>query len=482
MFQPKQLLLTLLPGEGAVPLRYVRLRGKRVLEEGQTTLPNLRPAAARVSFLTRSSFFERAELDLKNPKLLPFQARRQVDAALAFSEPYRLRFAASGSGTLQRVALLAVAEADYAQAQQRLGAHSADCSRMALVESAMAALVAQETPEPAALVWQRGQQLLALLVENGKVWYKLQDRGDSAALGQSTDLDQRLERMRTALRSAAQRLYTEREITLLLALGDLADEPERLRKPESTDAAASEAVEARLARSFSGCEPGSVLRWPEVFGMASLPLAFDLLEPERHQQERAHKAAYALGALLSLAALVPATAAYLNYAQWQQLSKTYLAELAPLQEQAQAMQARLPSQAQLHALELQMQVGLGVADFRIDTLLAWVSQITPPGAIIYQISAYDARPAAPASAQPGVTPAPGGAAAPERSAAGLRIEIEWDLQGDYPQIERLAAQLIHRLGERAQLEGSQLHFDHDDASARQARLQTTLLPKPDSFR
>jgi len=482
MFQPKQLLLTLLPGEGPVPLRYVRLRGKQILEEGQTTLPNLRPGAARVSFMSRSSFFERAELELKNPKLLPFQARRQVDAALAFSEPYRLRFAASGSGTLQRVALLAVAEADYAQAQQRLGARSADCTRMALVESAIAALVAQETPEPTALVWQRGKQLLALLVENGNVWYKLQDRGDSPALGQSTDLEQRLERLRTALRSAAQRLYTEREISLLLALGDLADEPQRLRQPESADAAASEAVEARLARSYTGGEPSSVLRWPEIFGMASLPKALDLLEPERHQQEQAHKAAYAVGALLSLLALVPATAAYLQHTQWQQLNEAYLTQLAPLEAQAQAMQARIPSPAQIQALELQMQVGLGVTDFRIDSLLAWVSQITPPGAIIYQLSADDVRSSAPTRAEPGVTPVPGVAAATERTAAGLRIEIEWELQGDYPQIERLAAQLISRLGERAQLQGSHLIFEHDEGRARHIRLQTTLLPKQNAFR
>jgi len=467
MFDSPRLLLTLLPGAGVERVRYVLLRGQTVLKEGECALAQLPSAGAplRAAVLARSSYFERAEAEVKSTKMLPFQARRLVDAALAFSEPYRLRFQASGSAARKELALLALAESDYSLALQSLGPRAPDCERLALVESALAALLAQETPEPAALLWQRGPHLLALVVEKGRVYFKLLDRGGEAA----PELSVRLERARAALQAAARRLYPERELSLLLALGELAEQPEPLRTGAGgADAAASAALEARLQRRFVAAQPKAVLLWPELYGLPSVALAFDLLEPQRHQVAQARQAAWALGALLAVAAVPLAGLAFWNHAQWQQLAATHEAQRSALEAQAAALQARLPSAEQLAVLERQLRPGPTLTDFRIDSLLAWVSQITPPGATIRHLQATQET--APAATAAGAAPVP-----------GLSIEVEWELRGDYPQVERLAAILAQRLGERAQLQSSQLSYLPDPADGVQARLSTTLLPQPGVF-
>lgn len=473
MFDANKLLLTLVDAGGGVRARYAVLKGRTVQAEGECALTDL-PAsgAVRAAFLARGSYFDRVDAEVRSAKMLPFQARRLVDGALAFNEPFRVRCAARDLGNgRKRLDLLAVAEAEYAAAHDSLATRAAACERLAPVEAAIAALVAQETPEPAAVLWQRGANLLGLLVENGAVLTKVLDR---AVGGETADAVEgqagRLERMRGSLRTAARRTFPDREISLHLALGELAGKPEARGEK---DGAASSALETRLARRFTGGQPNAALQWPEVYGLLTLANDFSLLEPERQQRAWAEKAALALGAVIFTGTAAATATAAFSHAEWQRLATEYDTRRGKVEAENAALKPRLPDPAQLAVVSQQVGIEGGAADFRIDSLLAWISEITPRGAIIRKLEA---------GAKPGGAPAAPAGTAGATPPAALPVSVEWELQGDYPETERLAALLAERLGARTKLSGSALTYTPGETGGSTARLTTTLAPLPGAFR
>jgi len=473
IFEASKLLLTPVETGGAAAprVRYVALKGRTVQAEGDCAAADLPGGGAlRVAFLSRSGYFDRVEAEVKSAKMLPFQARRLVDAALAFNEPFRVRYAAHALGAdRQRLDLVAVADADYAALARLLPLQSRACDRVALVESAIAALVAQETPEPAAVLWLRGANLLGLLVENGAVLARLLDRAAGAEAA-AEGLAGRLERMRGSLRSATRRVFPEREISLHLALGELADLPQAQTE---IDSAAATALQTRLARRYTGGQPNAALRWPEVYGLQTLSNDFSLLDPGLQQRAWAEKSALGVAALLMVGAAATAAAAALRHADGQRLAAEYENRRSAVAAKHAALEPRMPEPAELAALAQRAAIEAGVSDFRIDSLLAWISQITPRGAIIRELQAN------PAPTSPGGSP---GAPAAAAAAVPLLISVEWELHGDYPASERLAAALVERLGERTQLSGSALTYTPGAAGGSVAHLTTTLTPLPGAFR
>lgn len=460
MFNANKLLLTPIDNGGGGRVRYVVLKGLAVQAEGECALADL-PAggAVRAAFLARGSYFDRVDAEVKSAKMLPFQARRLVDGSLAFSEPFRVRFAAKNLGNgRQRLDLAAVSEADVDAAMRQLPLQSRACERVTLVESAIAALVAQETPEPAAVLWLRGPNLLGLVVENGAVLAKLLDRATSG----EDALDGRLERMRGSLQSAVRRTFPDREISLRLALGELAGNAATRGEPAD---AASSALETRLARRFTGSQPLAALLWPEVYGLPTLANDYSLLDTGHQQRAWAEKAAFGLGALLFAGGLATAATAAAHYAEWQQLAADHASRRSKVEADYTALKPRLPTPAQLAALEQRLKIESGASDFRVDSLLAWISEITPNGAIIRKLEASSAKPAA-------------GAAAPAAQAEphGLDILVVWELQGNYPGVEQLAASLTERLAERAKLTGSKLEYTTGEQGKSAAKLSTVLTP------
>lgn len=485
MFNANKLLLTLLDeggGRVGARARYVVLRGRAVRAEGECAMAEL-PAGGtlRTSFLARGSYFDRVDAEVKSAKMLPFQARRLVEGALAFNEPFRVRFTAKdlGSGR-QRLDLLAVSEADFGAAASQLPTQSRACERIALVESAIAALVAQETPEPADVLWLRGPNLLGLVVENGAVLARLLDRpaigaGDE---GGEDALAGRIERMRGSLQAAARRAFPGREVSLHLALGELAADAPSARGAAAD--AASSALETRLARRFTGGQPRAPLQWPEVYGLLTLANGYSLLDTGYQQRAWAEKAALGLGAALLAGGLATAATAAARYVEWERTRADYASRSGKVAADHAGLKPRLPTPAQLAALEQRLKVEGGASDFRVDALLAWISAITPNGAIIRKLEAGGGKTGGAAAPASGVAPAPGAAAAPAAS-AGLNVSVEWELQGDYPAIEKLAAQLAERLGERAALTGSKLEYTPGEAARTTARLTTVLAPLPGLF-
>lgn len=315
MLNGKKLLLTLVDTGGTLRARYVVLKGHAVRAEGHCAVGDL-PAdgALRIAFLSRSSYFDRVEVEAKSRKMLSFKARSQVDAALAFSEPFRMCFSASKLGPgRQQLSLVAVSEADFAVASAYLPLQSRVCERFVLVESAIAALVAQATKEAANVLWLRGEDLFGLLVENGVVLSRLVDRAAAMGGGEEALLE-RLERMRASLRSTARRVFPDREIALHLALGELAGKPNaRGEGPVARHDIASSTLELRLAEAFTGVQPQAVLRWPEVFGLLTLDSDYSLLDRSYQERAWAKKFALGLGAALFVSGLVAGIATLTRY-------------------------------------------------------------------------------------------------------------------------------------------------------------------------
>jgi hypothetical protein len=72
----------------ATHLRFARLGlGRKVTATGLIALGDLPTGMARLAFYTRSAYFSQTETERRPAKILAIQARRLIDAELAFNEP-----------------------------------------------------------------------------------------------------------------------------------------------------------------------------------------------------------------------------------------------------------------------------------------------------------------------------------------------------------------------------------------------------------
>jgi hypothetical protein len=471
MIHHKKLLLTLLDASGIQRAHYVIVKGRTVIDEGEcalTALPQVEHFCA--SFLGRSSYFDRIATPTKHARMLPFVARRHLESALAFNEPFRIRYTAKTISTgQQQLSMTAVSEAELVGASFHLPLQIRTCKRLALVESAIAALVAQVTSEATSILWLRGPALLGLIVENGAVLFRLLDTRLNERLiernieaGNEQALDKRLERLRASLHAAARRAFPERDIRQHLLLGELAGTSVAIPELAST------ALTVRLKKRFSHCHPDAPLQWPEVYGLQALPNEVNLLDTSYQQRILAQKVALGIGAFLTITAMAAGATALHQYSEWKNITADLELRRARVEADYALLNARRPSNSQLSALEQRLKIESGSSDFRVDALLAWISGIAPHGATIRSLEI----------GQTAATPLS------TDQKEKLTVHVEWELTGDYPKVEELASQLTQSLVERSRLANSQLEYMPSNAQQKtmQARLKTVLTLLPGRFR
>lgn len=447
----KQLLVTLVDNGTVLRTRYVLVRGNTVVAEGECSPGELpRAAEARAAFFSRSGYFDRAEVEVRNIRTLPFQARRVVEGALAFNEPFKVRFASfeTKSGR-QRLDLAAAPDTDIRLVLESLPTLSVPFTRLALAETSIASLVSLETAEPVTVLWMRGGVLVGMLVEKGIVLARSADR----PIPGGDELEARLERVRGVLASAARRFFPEREVTLVLAFGELAKMKEDVAEANTP----SRAIEGRLTKRFPGAKENTVLVWPELYGLTAVPANYSLLEPGYQEEATVSRYATLAGVLLLIGGAAAVTVASLQYIRWQASQNLYVSRNAQLASDYEAIKHKLPTPEQLAALEQSMRVQTGVTDFRVDSFLSWVSSITPDGALIRHLGV----------SKSGVVPA-----------GSLSMTIEWEVLGDYASAERLTAGLLTSLGTRAKLSDSKLEYK----PGHNAKFVTVLAPAVGAFR
>ncbi len=440
----RQLLVTLVDnGTTALLARYVLVRGGKVIADGECAPGDLPYAPeARAVFFSRSGYFDRVETEVRNVRTLPFQARRIIESALVFNEPFKSCFASSEvSAGRYRLDLAAVADAEIRAVLEVLPTTNVPFSRLVLAETAIAALVSMETDEPAGILWMRGGVVVGLLVEKGVVRARAMDRPASVAGG---ELGIRLDRVWGSVAAAARRLFPDRGVTLSLALGELVGRGGEAQKAD----APSRAIEARLAGRFPGVGGNAALVWPELYGLSVVPACFSLLDPGYQEEAQVSRYATWVGGALLACGVAAAAAAFWQYLYWQQAQASFASRNAKLDADYASVKQKLPSPEQLAALGQRLNKQSGETDFRVDVFLAWVSRLTPEGALIRSLGVTgDSAPSV--QAQP--------ASAPSASVPPV-VTIEWEVRGDYVGVEKLTADLLVKLGARTHLSNSKLEY------------------------
>ena len=463
----KQLLVTLVDdGTTALQARYAVVSGGKVLTEGECA-PRELPYApeARAVFFSRSGYFDRVEAEVRNARTLSFQARRIIEGAMAFNEPFKARFASKElSAGHYRLDLAAVADADIRASLEILPTKTVPFSRLVLAESAIASLVSIETDEPAGVLWMRNGIVIGLLVEKGVVLARSMDRpssgGTDRTLSGLSELGARLERVWGSVASAARRLFPGREVTLSLAFGELVGKA-------SEEDVLSRALEARLSKLFPGTSENAVLLWPELYGLSAVPACYSLLEPSYQEEALVSRYATLTGRALLACGLVAAVMAIWPAFNWYQARNSFIGRNAKLDADYSAVKKTLPSPEQLAALEERLHNPAGETDFRLDTFLAWVSHITPEGAQIHRLCVSGT---GASCADPSSPPSP--------AAGPMSIKIEWDVAGDYTTVEKMTADLLIGLGARTKLSNSKLGYKPGGG----AKFTTELVPNAGAFK
>jgi hypothetical protein len=475
----KQLCVMVLETQPTPRLRYIQFKRGKVVAQGESGIADLPgDGLVRVAFLGRSAFFDRYEVEAKSARTLPFHARRMVDGALAFNEPYRLRYLdRKQGGDRHQMDVVAVAEANVDAVMTALPLDLRPFSHVVLAESAIAACIARETSEPVCVLWQREGVLVGLAVEKGTVLVRSLDRSVGGA---GEDLSERVERLHQALLGNARRVLTNRDLSLSLYLGELAQEGKQLVPGDTPSRALAKRLEQRAG--VSGKD--GPLVWPELFGLPHVGNTLSFTQESYQEQTRLWAVApYIGGAVATLGAI----ALLIGAVQWSnqdRLAAEVQARSARLSIEYESLKPLLPSSEQLAALEQRLGVEAGLTDFRVDAFLAWVTHATPPGAIIRRLevseglavrgaqSAVVAQPVALRS-----TPTPT-ASAPATQRPALEMRLEWELTGEYPVVERLGSELVARLGDKARLFDSKLSYE----AGRPAQFVTVLAPLPGAFR
>ena len=461
----RQLLVTLVDdGTTALLARYALLSGGKVVTEGECS-PRELPFApeARAVFFSRSGYFDRVEAEVRNARTLPFQVRRIIEAAMAFNEPFKARFASKEiSSGLYRLDVAAVADADIRASLEALPTMTVPFSRLVLAETAIAALVGMETDEPAGVLWMRNGIVIGALVEKGVVLARAMDRPSSGGVDRSlsgvSELGGRIERVWGSVSAAARRLFPGREVTLALALGELVGKGSAEDIPSRT-------LEARLVQRFPGASDNAVLAWPELYGLSVVPACYSLLDPNYQEEALVSRYATRLGVALLACGVVAVAASAFQYFNWYKAHASFAGRNAKLDADYAAVKKILPSPEQLAALQRSLNTPSGEADFRLDLFLSWLSHITPEGALIRRLSVGG-------SASTDSTVAPAVAGSP------LVVTIDWDVSGDYTSVEKLTADLLIGLGARTKLSNSKLGYKPGGS----AKFTTVLVPMAGAFK
>lgn len=470
----KQLWVTLVEnGTAALLAHYVLVRGGKVLTEGECSPKDLPYAPeARAVFFSRSGYFDRVEAEVRNARTLSFHAHRIIESAVAFNEPFRVRFASANVGDGRyRLDLAAAADADIRAALETLPTAKIPFSRLVLVETAIASLVGMATGEPVGVLWMRGDMVIGTLVEKGMVLVRSMDHptvgGVDYTISGGGELAASLERVWGTVSAAAHRMFPDRQVTLALALGEL------VGKGAKTNTS-SRALEDRLAQLFPGSGENSILHWPELYGLATVPACYSLLESGYQEEALVSRYASWAGAALLACGAASAAAASWQYFNWHKMQASFAGRNTKLDAEYASLKKKLPSQEHLAALEQRVQQPSGESVFRMDIFLAWVSHITPKGALIRRLRVTAS------------SAVPGGAAVRKAPVSAVSTEvvdpilvvIEWDVPGNYTDVEKSIASLLLALGTRTRPASHKLEYKPGGS----ARFTTMLTPLPSAFK
>jgi hypothetical protein len=468
------LLSATVAANSATHLRFARLGLRRkVTATGLIALADLPAGTARLAFYTRSAYFSQAEIERQPAKLLPIQARRLIDAELAFNEPFRARHNATalpGQGR-QNLTLAAVAEADYALLASRLPLSTRPFASITPAECAMAALLGKLTREPVRLLWRRGSQMLGLLVRQGAIHARHAARSE-----QDVALDEAAfaERVLPLLGSAATRFAGGNGAAAVLpalALGEWGS------LPAGFDSTVGAGLRVQLQRLFAGAPVDDVAQWPELYGLRFVTNHFNFLTSDYQAEAQGVFLARPLLRMSAVATAVIGGLAVLAAVQANQLGQGMEKRRTTLETQHKAVEGQRPAPEDLEKLKRRLGVQSTLEGLRLDRFLAWISASTPAGVIIRKLEVTRSTAAA---APPVAAPPIAQSVAAKEPAASMQswsAAIEFEVPGSYAQAEQKSAAIMAALGSKGKLMSSALRVDNDQS----ARLSIALAAQENAF-
>ncbi|MCX8086379.1 MAG: hypothetical protein N3C63_05680 [Rhodocyclaceae bacterium] len=457
--------------------RWALLSGRRCVARGEgpaARLAALGGLELLASFFDRSAHFDRIVAQTANPRLAQVFARRHIDGQMLFNESYRLRTRLIPLGEADIVLrTLATTELACARAADALPLATRPVRLAALEETALAALAAKATSEPALVCFARGERFVAFLAEAGDV------RGRQLAVvppGDAAEQEAAVGRAAAAFGGGTG--LPEPAVTLLF--GDLTG---LAKQPQFARDVASREVEKKIAALVAGA---NALAEPELFGLPFVRREWNLLEPAQAAGALAWKLALPAAGLLvagaAFAGLLGGFQAIDNAATAARLQE----QRATLERERGDLVKRIPDEKESRRLaEFAELMKKRDEQVRADRLLAWLTTRLPEGAVVESVTLYPFGEKPPEAAQgPG---AKGGEdilarifgrdkaaepkAQPEKASAkndagryAMRLVVS--LPGGYEEVEPKAAATVRALAEGLSFEQAVLDYDAKETRAR----------------
>ncbi|NQW93020.1 MAG: hypothetical protein HQ446_03125 [Polaromonas sp.] len=431
--------------DGARQAEFARMRGRRVLSAGVCPVDELATMASstlRVSVVSPMNFCQRMALDAFRRKLVPFVARRQLEQEGIFADRFRLKTEVisvrEGKAEAYVVACL---EDDAQMAMESLPVHERPLLRLAVPESAVAALVGRVTAEPVLVLWYRAGLLTCLGVSRSRVvWQRAQRVEHDSFIA----LDHWRAVVERAVAGAPLEFVAGQGLRVNLGNGPWAQEGAWATN-------GSQSLVDRIGKIFTCVPVESVLRAPELYGLAFVPSAANLVMNGYGNQVRAWTWGRPLAAIAAVCGLALGGGGWLSTASAERTENLAVAMAEPLDARYAEVQASMPSAAAVKELQSALDLNDVLSGgMRVDQLLARLTRMAQPNVRLKRIDIARATAARtrPARAQPA------GAARNN----DFVVNLDFSIAGSFTESKLSAEQLVVSLAELGTLEGTR--FDH----------------------
>ena len=397
-------------------------------------LATVASSTLRVAIVSPMNFCQRMSLDAFRRALVPFVARRQLEQDGIFSDRFRLNTEVisvrDGKAEAYVVACL---EDDAEMAMESLPVRERPMVRLAVPESAVAALVGRVTPEPVLVVWYRDGLLTCLGVSRSRVvWHRVQRVEHDSFM----TLDHWRAVVERAVASAPVEFVAGHALRVNLGAG-----PWAAVGAWATNG--SQSLVDRMGKIFTGVPTDTVLRTPELYGLGFVPRAANLVMNGYGKQVRAWTWGRPVAALAAVLGLTLGGVGLLAAASADRTEGPSLAMAATLGARHAQVQATMPSEAAIKELQSALAMNDVLSGgMRVDQLLARLTRMAQPNVRLKRIDIARAKAETVKAA----------------TKNDFVVNVDFSIGGSYAQSKRSAEQLVVRLAELGTLEGTR--FDH----------------------
>jgi hypothetical protein len=441
--------------DGARQAEFAHMRGRRVLSAGVCPVDELATLASstlRVAVVSPMNFCQRMSLDAFRRSLVPFVARRQLEQDGVFSDRFRLQTEVisvrDGKAEAYAVACL---EDDAEMAMESLPVHERPLVRLAVPESAVAALVGRVTPEPVLVLWYRAGFLTCLGVSRSRVVWQRTQRVEHDSF---MKLDHWRAIVERAVAGAPVEFVAGHALRVNLGSGPWA-------QTGAWATNGSQSLVDRMSKIFTGVPPATVLRSPELYGLAFVPRAANLVMNGYGKRVRAWTWGRPVAAIAAVSGLALGGAGWLSSASAERTWGMAASMAAPLESRHAQVQASLPSDAAIKELQSALAMNDVLSGgMRVDQLLARLTRMAQPNVRLKRIDIARAK-SENGQREAKAMPVSVGAA-PKNN---FVVTLSFSIAGSYGESKKSAEQLVVRLAELGTLEGTR--FDHVQDQSKQ---------------